>query len=78
MSAKELKERDLSFLNFLLFQALGALFKSFIYCLQSQSRTLFGKLQAFSSQDIIMQQSSNSLGELCLDMKSNYLKEFLC
>ena len=33
----------------LLFQAMGPLYNSFIYCLQSQSQTLFGKLQAFSS-----------------------------
>ena len=32
-----------------LFQALGTLFNSFIYCLLSKSQTLFGKLQAFSS-----------------------------
>lgn len=52
--------------------------KSFIYCLLSQLQTLFGKLQALSSRYIIMQQSSNSLGKLCWNMKSNYLKEFLC
>lgn len=32
----------------LLFQALGALVNSFIYCLPSQSQSLFGKLQALS------------------------------
>ena len=31
-----------------LFQAPGALFNSLVYCLLSQSQTLFGKLQAFS------------------------------
>ena len=57
-------------LQLLLFQALGALFNLFIYCLLGKSQTLFGKLQAFSFI-YMLQQTDCSFKQLLYQSPGN-------